>query len=179
MISAPFPDDEFLRLNSLYSLNILNTSPDSRYDSITIFTAHTLETPICLISLIDVNRQWFKSAYGLDVEELPRRTSICGHAICNVKTDSPNARIYEVCDTKFDARFIDNPLVIKKPWIQSYLGYVLQSETGHNIGTLCVVDTVPRKFSDDKKQLLIQLGGMVENLILGHHHLDGIDLEIN
>ena len=136
MLLAKRPYNEFVRLQSLRSLNILDTS---------------------------------------HVKELPRNTSFCGHAICDVNSNNPQRRIYEVCDTRLDPRFFDNPLVVGDPWIQSYLGYVLQSESGSNLGTLCVIDSVPRKYSESKKQLLILLGSMVENIIHGHHHLAGIE----
>ena len=105
MIFAPTPEDEFLRMQDLRSLNILDTPQDVRFDCIARFAAQLLDAPICLISMIDVDRQWFKSTYGLEDIELPRNTSICGHAICTVKVDAMFDRIFEVCDTKEDKRF--------------------------------------------------------------------------
>ena len=116
-----------------------------------------------------------KSSHGLDEEELPRSTSFCGHAICAIEADQMFDRIYEVNDTKKDERFFDNPYVVGKLNIRSYIAYVLLSPSGRNIGTLCVIDTVPREYTQSKKRLLTLLGAMVENILSGQHHLSDVD----
>ena len=175
MILAPQPKNEFMRLNALRSLDVLDTPKDYRFEMITQYTAKMLEAPVCLIALIDHDRQWFKSAYGLDIRETPRDISFCGHSICDVVSDKANERIVEVHDTLLDERYFDNPIVVGAPFIRSYIAYILQSETGMNIGTLCVDNTIPKEYSHSQKQLLILFGTMVENLLHGHHHLFGIE----
>jgi len=174
MIPVPIPKNEGLRLETLRSLNLLYTLPDARLDAITRFTAENLNSPICLISLVDSDRQWYKSSYGTDSKEDPRGTSFCAHAICEVDSNKPDVRIFEVNDTKEDSRFCNNPIIVGPPWIRSYLSYVIQSDSGMNIGTLCIDDIVPRQFSDINKQMLILMGRMAENIIHERHHLDGI-----
>ena len=175
MILAPQPKDEFLRMQALRALNILDSGPDPRYDCITSFAAGMLQVPMCSVTLIDVDREWSKSVYGFDDEESPRNISICGHAIYHVSPDSLYERIFEVPDTKQDERFFDNPLVVGDPYIRSYMAYVLLSECGRNIGTLCAIDTVPREYSELEKRSLTLLGVMVENLIAEQHHLYNIE----
>lgn len=96
---------------------------------------------------------------------MPRNLSICAHAIYEITSSAPDKRIYEVNNTVTDLRFADNPQVIEAPKIHSYVSYVIQSLTGENIGTLCLVDDKPRNFSRQEKQLLISLGEMVQDLI--------------
>ena len=175
MIAAPQPKDEFLRLQSLRALNVLDTPKDYRFEMITQYMAKIFEAPICLIALIDHDRQWFKSAYGLNVKETSRSISFCGHSICDVDSDNANNRIIEVHDTLLDERFFDNPIVTGEPFIRSYIAYVLQSDTNMNIGTLCVDNTIPKIYSHSQKQLLILFGTMTENLLHGRHHLYGIE----
>ena len=148
MIAAPVPKNEDLRLEALCRLNLLDSLPDPRLDAITKFTAQSLHAPICLITLVDSEHQWYKSSFGVDSKEGPRETSICAHAIYGINSDSPFDRTFEVRDTKNDRRFCDSPIVVGPPFIRSYLGYVLRTDTGMNIGTLCIDDTAPRKFSD-------------------------------
>jgi GAF domain-containing protein len=178
MIAAPIPDNEFVRLQALRSLKILNTQQDPRFDAIAQFAAYLLGAPISTISFVNANCAWFKSAYGLDIKEVPRKTSICAHIISENNSRNPLRRIYEISDLSKDERFHDNPLVSNGFKLRSYISYVLQSESGMNIGTLCVFDTVPRNFSEGKKGVLILLGTMVENLLNGRHHLQGIKNKI-
>ena len=162
---APIPQNEFIRSQALRALNILDTTPDIRLDLITHYASHEFNCPIALITLIDTNRQWFKSSYGVNNSEIPRNISICAHAIYEVTSNDPDKRIYEVNNTVRDLRFADNPLVIEAPKIRSYISYVIQSSSGENIGTLCLVDDNPRIFSQQEKQLLISLGEMAQDLI--------------
>ena len=170
MLFPPVPENESIRLQALRELNLLDTQPDERIDIITKFACYFLNAPICLVSLVDENRQWFKSCEGLNVKETPRYMSFCAHAICHTSTLNSDSRIFEVCDTYIDSRFKDNPLVLKAPGIRYYIGYVLQSESKMNLGTFCIIDTVPRKFSESEKDLLKALGVMVENLLIKNSH---------
>ncbi len=165
MINAPIPENEFVRMQALRSVKILNTQQDPRFDSIAQLGAYLLDAPICTISFVNTHCAWFKSAYGLDIKEVPRKTSICAHIISENKSKNQLRRIYEITDLSKDERFHDNPHVSNGFKLRSYISYVLQSESGMNIGTLCVFDTVPRCYSQGKKGVLILLGTMVENLL--------------
>jgi GAF domain-containing protein len=162
---APIPDNEFIRSQSLRALNILDTTADIRFDLITHFASHSFNAPITSITLIDTNRQWFKSIYGLNISELPRNIAICSHAIYEVTSNIPEKRIFEVNNTVADFRFNNHPQVLEAPKVRSYIGYVIQSISGDNIGTFCIVDNKPRIFSQQEKQLLISLGEMAQDLI--------------
>lgn len=179
ILAAPLPSNELARVQSLRALNILDTQPDERFDSITRFATRGFNVPICLVSLVDTHRQWFKSAQGFDGIETPRKYSFCAHAILEAITHDQDSRIFEVCDTHRDIRFQENPLVQETPQIRAYLGYVLQSESKMNLGTLCIIDTKSREFTKGEKYLLMILGTMVENLINGNHYSTGIEYELN
>ena len=174
MIVASHPTNEFSRLMELHSLNILDTEKDERFDYITQFAARGFKVPICLVSLVDTNRQWFKSVVGLDETETPRAYSFCAHAIYDAKASNLDSCYFEIYDTHKDDRFYDNPLVQGEPWVRSYLGCVLQSESLMNLGTLCLIDVKPRKFTLKEKQMLTLLGASVENLINGNLYTSGI-----
>ena len=178
MIAASLSDNELGRIHALHALNILDTQSDERFDSITRFAAHGFNVPISLVSLVDTKRQWFKSKYGLDKQQTPRTQSFCAHAILNDVTNALESRIFEIYDTHNDARFKENPLVVGEPWMRSYIGYILQSESKMNLGTLCLIDTKPKQFTDGEKYLLMILGTMAENLINGKHHATGIEKEL-
>ncbi len=165
MIACPIPENEFLRLRDLRAINILDTAPDLRFELAVSFLASKLNAPMVLITLIDANRQWFKAAYGVEAQEVPRNISICAHAICEVTESNPDDRLYEISDLKADLRFFKNPLVADEPKCRSYISYVLQSESGKNIGTLCVVDVQARLFTAKEKALIIHVGQVVDELI--------------
>ena len=129
--------EEAARLAALNSLGVLDTPPEPELDVITALAADRLDCPIALISLVDDYRQWFKSRHGLDVTETPRSIAFCHHAI-----QSPEVMV--VPDARADARFAKNPLVTGPPHIRFYAGAPLMSRSGHNIGTLCVLDHQPR-----------------------------------
>ncbi len=137
---AEKPNDEARRLESLRGLNVLDTPPEERFDRLTRLAAALLDAPIALISLVDDTRQWFKSSCGVEVSESPRDESFCAHAVVN------RAPII-VPDALLDPRFAENPLVINLPRIRFYAGYPLFLEDGSCIGTLCVLDTIPRDAS--------------------------------
>jgi GAF domain-containing protein len=125
------------RLATLNSYGVLDTPNEPEFDAIVTEAKKALATPIALISLIDHHRQWFKARVGLDVAETPRCISFCTHAI-------DRASVMVVPDAKQDERFVDNPLVTGPPYIRFYAGAPLKAENGRRIGTLCVIDIVPR-----------------------------------
>ena len=116
---------------------------------------------------------------GLEVTETTRTSSFCAHAILETNTLELDTRIFEINNALEDIRFHDNSLVLGEPWICSYIGYVLQSKSGMNLGTLCLIGTEPRKFTDNEKNLLTVLGAMIENLINGISFSTGIEHELN
>ena len=176
MIPAPIPQNEFTRIKELKTTSILDTEQDIRYDYITQYAATMLNAPICLNGFIDVDRIWYKSTYGIDLDESSRSTSICGHAIIEVKENScPNERIFEVSDLHSDIRFFGNPFILSYTDYRSALMYVLQSVSGMNLGALCIIDNKPRVFTKSDRDTLILLGSMIENLMYGRHHLTGIE----
>jgi len=134
---GPIPKDEEQRLASLRALRILDTEPEERFDRITRLASALFDAPIALVSLVDENRQWFKSCYGLNVKETSRDAAFCAHVVYNREP-------MIVPDTFQDKRFADNPLVINEPRIRFYAGCPLILDDGACIGTLCVIDTRPR-----------------------------------
>ncbi len=152
--SAAFPKNEQERLKALRQYNILDTPPEQAFDDITRLAAYICDVPICLISLIDESRQWFKSKVGIDVSETAREVAFCGHAILQ---DS----LLVVPDTLKDPRFAENPLVTSPPDIRFYAGTPLIIPSHYALGTLCVIDRVPRKLTSDQLDCLEALGRQV------------------
>lgn len=159
MKAPPIPVDEQERLSQLRSLAILDTPPEERFDCVTRMARRLFGVPIALVSLVDENRQWFKSCFGLDVSETDRRISFCGHAILN-----KGALVIE--DASQDERFADNPLVTGDPYIRFYAGQPLHSLSGQAMGTLCIIDQEPRSFGQEDLAMLSDLAGMVEREIM-------------
>jgi serine phosphatase RsbU (regulator of sigma subunit) len=153
--SAPIPENEQNRLAALRAFEILDTLPEGAYDDITRIAAEICGTPIALVSLVDENRQWFKSRYGLTTEQTPRDAAFCAHAI--LEPDS----LLVIEDATLDPRFADNPLVTGEPGIRFYAGAPLVTSDGHAVGTLCVVDRVPRRLDDGQRQTLAALARQV------------------
>lgn len=151
-----YPIDEQQRLAALHGLHVLDTPPDERFDRITRCAQRLFDVPIALISLIDANRQWFKSCQGLSVAETPRSISFCGHAILQ---DNPLV----IPDALQDARFADNPLVTGEPHIRFYAGYPLRHSNGAKLGTLCLIDRRPRTFDEHDLAALSDLGAWAES----------------
>lgn len=144
MKSPDIPDNEYERLKALISYNILDSLDDQEYDDIVLVASEICQTPISIISLIDKNRQWFKSKIGLIVKETSRDISFCGHAI-----NYPE-EVFIVQDARIDERFKDNPLVTGDPNIVFYAGVPLVDENGFALGTICAIDTKP-KILDEKQ----------------------------
>ncbi len=157
MLPAPLPFNEKERIQALYRLKILDTAPEPQFDDLTALASAITACPIALVSLIDVNRQWFKSRCGIDGTETDRSLAFCAHAILN-------GDIMEIPDARLDARFANHPLVVGEPHIRFYAGMPLTSAQGFCYGTLCVVDTQPRRLSAQQLELLRKLGRQV----LGH-----------
>ncbi len=152
------PIDENARLNVLRALDILDTPAEERFDRLTRITNELFGVPIALVSLVDENRQWFKSSVGLEARETPREISFCGHAILGDD-------VFVVNDTMTDQRFIDNPLVLEDPNIRFYAGCPLTTTGGSKLGTLCVIDRKPRGFSVHERKVLQDLAALVEREI--------------
>lgn len=149
------PENEAARLRSLRSLNVLDTAPEERFDRLTRLARRLFNVPIALVSLVDENRQWFKSAQGLTARETPRDISFCGHAILGHE-------VFVIPNALDDPRFADNPLVTAAPHIRFYAGCPLRDGAGHQLGTLCLIDRVPRTFEDEDVLALQDLAIMVE-----------------
>jgi diguanylate cyclase (GGDEF)-like protein/PAS domain S-box-containing protein len=156
LLEPAIPYDEAKRLATLRGLNILDTPPEERFDRLTRLAQHLFDVPIVLVSLIDSNRQWFKSCQGLDASETPRNISFCGHAILN-----DHALI--IPDASLDPRFADNPLVTGAPHIRFYAGQPLSASDGSRMGTLCIIDSKPHYMTQIERDSLRDLATMVEN----------------
>ncbi|MBA1244807.1 bifunctional diguanylate cyclase/phosphodiesterase [Pseudomonas japonica] len=157
-IATP-PLNETARLRMLHSLDLLDTPAEECFDRATRLLAQLLRVPIALVSLVDANRQWFKSRVGLDVCETSRDIAFCAHAL--------NAQhMLLVEDALADERFADNPLVTEAPYVRFYAGVPLSTTDGLVLGTLCAIDTVPRQLSDAEKAGMMDLARMVERDLL-------------
>ena len=168
MLQRPaLPINEKKRLEALRALHILDTQSEERFDRLTRLAAKMFSVPIALVSLIDESRQWFKSHEGLTVTETSRDVSFCAHAILQ---DKPLV----INDVLSDSRFADNPLVNGEPHIRFYAGCQIKAPNGLSIGTLCIIDTKPKDFSDDDLESLKDLATMVE-CELAAIHLATID----
>lgn len=154
MLSAPTTENEVERLRALQRLDILDTLEEQAYDDLTYLAAQICDTPIALVSLIDKDRQWFKSHLGLPVRETPREYAFCAHAIHGTET-------FLVEDSDQDPRFHDNPLVTGEPHVKFYAGVPLYIEKKYPIGTLCVIDDHARTLTDQQKKALEALSRQV------------------
>ncbi|HUN80396.1 MAG TPA: SpoIIE family protein phosphatase [Phycisphaerae bacterium] len=155
MVLAPMPADEAKRIESLRALKILDTPHEERFDRITRLATEIFDVPIAYVSLVDTDRQWLKSARGMNVCQTNRDVSFCGHAIMR---DEPLV----VSDTLNDPRFQDNPMVRGEPRIRFYAGHPVSGPGGYKVGTLCIADRRPRELSDREVNALRDLARVVE-----------------
>jgi two-component system, sensor histidine kinase and response regulator len=153
-MKAPLPENETARLEALQRYAILDTFPEQEFDDLSRLAALICGTPIALVSLVDADRQWFKSKVGIDDAETPREVAFCGHAILQ-------REVMVVPDALADARFQGNPLVTDRPNVRFYAGAPLITQEGHALGTLCVLDRVPREITSGQKQALTALSRLV------------------
>jgi diguanylate cyclase (GGDEF)-like protein len=155
------PENEQERLNALRSSQLLDTDKEAVFDNLTSLVKHVFNVPVAAISLVDEARQWFKSIQGLDVDETNREISFCAHV---VSLGEPLI----IVNAQEDERFYDNPMVIDDPYIVFYAGvpirYFYRGKT-HHIGTLCIIDEVPRSFSDDELIMLKRFAFQLEAII--------------
>ncbi len=154
-MKAPrIPENEAERLRALESYRVMDTPPESSFDDLTTLVARILDVPIALVSLVDADRQWFKSRYGLDAPETPCDISFCGHVVADQE-------LLVVPDAFKDHRFHDNPLVTGEPRVRFYAGVPLTTPDGYILGTLCAIDHEPRQVSDRQLDTLSILGRQV------------------
>jgi diguanylate cyclase (GGDEF)-like protein len=156
--------DENKRLEAVWSLDLLDTPPEDHFDQAARLAATICQTPIGLVSVVDQDRQWFKAKVGLDVCETPRSQAFCAHAIGLTEP-------LIVPDARLDQRFVHNPLVTGDPDIRFYAGMPITTSDGFTVGTLCVIDTVPRDLTDQQKSGLILLGRHVSAQIALRNHM--------
>lgn len=154
-VPAALPFNEPQRIEALHNYRVLDTAPEQAYDDLTTLAAAVCGTPVALISLVDVQRQWFKARRGLEPMETARDLAFCAHAIL-----TPD-RILEVPDATLDARFATNPLVTGAPHVRFYAGTPLLTPQGLPIGTVCVIDHVPRQLDDTQRGALESLARQV------------------
>jgi signal transduction histidine kinase len=147
---APVPDDEPERLAALHDANVLDTEPEQDFDDIAVLASEICGTPMGLVSLVDFDRQWFKAKIGVEVQQTPRDTAFCAHAITGHE-------LLEVPDATEDARFADNPLVIGDDQYRFYAGAPVILDGTHAVGTVCVIDKVPRELTGAQRRALRSL----------------------
>jgi GAF domain-containing protein len=157
---AEAPLDEERRLAALHALGVLDTPPEERFDRLTRLAAALFEVPVALVSLVDRDRQWFKSRHGFDLPETHRDASFCAHAL-------HSEDVTVVPDARLDSRFADSPLVAGAPCARFYAGYPVRDADGACFGTLCLMDTRPRDFDEAKLGLLRDLGSLVRRELCG------------
>ncbi len=159
MQEAPELDNEIERLQILRALGQLDTQAEERFDRIVEISKLLFNVPIALITLVDVNRQWFKANRGLGAKSTARSVSFCGHAIAGDD-------VMVVEDTLADERFDDNPLVNGEPFIRFYAGAPLTLAPQIRVGTLCIIDTENRSFTTQDRQMLMRIAGIVRDELL-------------
>lgn len=158
MTTAAIPVNEELRLQDLYSYDLLDTASESDFDNLVELASQICQCPISLISLLDKDRQWFKARYGLEEQSTPRDVAFCSHAILQ-----DDVMIVE--DSMLDERFIDNPLVTGSMNIRFYAGAPIVSPTGHKLGTICLIDHKPKVLTAEEERALHLLSNQVTKLL--------------
>lgn len=178
-IKPLIPINEQDRLATLQAYDILDTLPEAAFDDLSLLASYICQTPIALVSLIDEERQWFKSRIGVEVSETPRDISFCGHAILTPE------EVFVVPNALEDERFAANPLVVSDPAIRFYAGAPLVTPEGHTVGTLCVIDSVPRELTGEQLTALQALSRQVTSqlvlrrkLIQSQHINDELERQI-
>ncbi len=154
MLAPGIPQNEAERIQVLHDLLILDTEPEERFDIITAYCQSRFGVEIALVSLVDTDRQWFKSTCGLDAKETPRDISFCGHAILQDE-------VFIIKNALEDERFADNPLVLGPPNIRFYAGAPLKLSSGQTVGTLCIIDPKPKSLEPEEAEHLSVLAQMV------------------
>jgi diguanylate cyclase (GGDEF)-like protein len=150
------PANEEERLQAVRSLGLIDTDPEERFDRFTRLAKRAFNVPVAIVSLIEAERQWFKSVKGLEVTEIERNISFCNHTILNDE-------ILIINDTMADEQFKDNPLVVNDPHIRFYAGAPIRNAGGYAVGTFCILDTKPKDFDSGDHELLQDLASMVED----------------
>lgn len=145
---------ESKRLENLYQYQILDTPADGHFDEITSLAAKLFDVPVAIITLVDTDRIWFKSSYGLDVEQISRDPGLCSSAIMSDD-------VYIVENAKVDVRTLSNPLVVGLMGLEFYAAAPLKSKEGFNLGTLCIIDKSPRRLTGKETSMLLQLSRIV------------------
>lgn len=154
-MKADLPPNEAARLEALERYEIMDSAPEKAFDDLTFLASQICQTPVSVITLLDSERQWFKSKVGVEAPEMPRDVSFCAHAL--LRPD----QLLLVPDAAEDIRFWDNPLVTGDPNVRSYAGAPLVTPDGHALGALCVVDLVPRELDAAQQEALRALGRQV------------------
>lgn len=162
-MKIPLPKNESQRLKVLWQYDVLDTVPEEVFDELADLASHICEAPIALISLVDENRQWFKSRVGVSVKRTSRDISFCTHAILQ-------NGLFVVSDATKDPRFRNNPLVTGPQKIRFYAGVPLRSPDGYALGTLCVLDKQPRLLRPEQKKALAVLARHVETQLELRRH---------
>ncbi len=152
------PANEDARLAALRATGVLDTPPEERFDALTRLAQQTFRVPIAMVSLVDADRQWFKSKVGVDANETPRDVAFCAHAI-------NGAEVFVVQDAELDPRFAENPLVRGEPHVRFYAGYPLNGPNGEKLGSFCIIDHKPRQMTKADIESLTQMGRLVERAL--------------
>ena len=166
---CPLSEDEPLRLQAVRSYEILDTDPELEFDALTRVASHTFSAPIAVVAMMDAERLWFKSKLGLDIPQLDRKIAFCAHAIVRPR------EAMVIPDLLSDQRFAENPLVANAPHLRFYAGAPIVDPTGLALGTIAVIDTQPRSFSDAQRDALMDLSTLVVTALQAHRR--AIDLQ--
>ncbi len=169
--TVPIPHNEKERLDSLRRLEVLDTPEEHVFNHLTELASYICGTPIAIISLMDAERQWFKAKVGLEAKETPREVAFCAHAI--MQTD-----LFVVPDAHQDARFAQNPLVTAGPEVRFYAGAPLVTRDQHVLGTLCVIDRVPRELTPPQEEALRKLSQQVVTLLEMRRQIRDLKLQL-